>query len=185
MELLIDGRRVPVRGGDTVLAAARGSGIYLPALCSHPVLTGAEDCGLCLVEVKGIDGPVRACQIRVSEGLQVRTDTPAVRLARREMLKVVLAAHPRACLACVRRPGHSPSQCSGGVPLEELCCELKRVMDFIGLPAGNCAFGKFEVLLPAKPLTANLGCLDKGGCRVIGAGETPAAATAGARTHRP
>jgi len=42
MNLTIDGTKVTVEKGTTVLEAARGAGIYIPALCSHPNLPSSR-----------------------------------------------------------------------------------------------------------------------------------------------
>ncbi|HUW65678.1 MAG TPA: FAD-dependent oxidoreductase [Spirochaetia bacterium] len=158
MDFLIDGRMVTGRQGDSLLAAAREAGIYLPALCSHPALPPAGECGLCLVEVTGVAGPVKACQTSVVQGMEVRTDTPAVRDSRRENLKAILATHPHACLTCAQREGCSRTQCSSNVPVEERCCELLgscelgQVADFLGIPADTPRYRAAGLVPVPEPL---------------------------------
>jgi formate dehydrogenase alpha subunit len=88
--LIIDGRTVDVPSGQTVLEAARTAGIIIPSLCYHPDLSVDGSCRLCLVEVEQMPGQVAACALPVSEGLVVRTETPALAESRRFVLEMLL-----------------------------------------------------------------------------------------------
>jgi formate dehydrogenase alpha subunit len=90
----IDGRTIDARPGQTVLEAARDAGIVIPTLCYHKDLSVPGSCRLCLVEVEGLSGrQVAACALRVSEGLAVRTETPALVQSRRFVLSLLLARY--------------------------------------------------------------------------------------------
>ena len=43
MNVTIDGTKITVEKGTTVLQAARGAGICIPALCSHPNLPSSRE----------------------------------------------------------------------------------------------------------------------------------------------
>ncbi|MCG6963060.1 MAG: FAD-dependent oxidoreductase [Acidobacteria bacterium] len=145
----IDGKRIEADEGDTVLAAALASNIYIPHLCSHPDLPpgrsatpseavyrageriehdgGSEPfdgCGLCFVEVEGYNEPQHACDLPAHEGTVVRTDSPELTALRRQRLAVILAHHPHACITCAQKEGCSREPCSTGVPVTERCCPL-------------------------------------------------------------
>ncbi|MDI3538245.1 MAG: NADP-reducing hydrogenase subunit HndD, partial [Bacillota bacterium] len=81
--LTIDGREVQAAKGMTVLEAARAAGIKIPTLCYHPELKPEGACRLCVVEVKGAKSLVASCVMPVSNGMEVYTNTPFVREARR------------------------------------------------------------------------------------------------------
>lgn len=100
--LTIDGRIVQAPSGSTVLQAARQLGIMVPSLCYHPDLTVRAVCRICVVEVKGARTLQAACSYPVSEGLEVRTNTPRVRSARKVNLELLLSTHPFECPTCVR-----------------------------------------------------------------------------------
>ncbi len=51
VELTIDGNKVRVVEGTSVLEAAREMGIIIPTLCYYPGLTSYGECRVCLVEV--------------------------------------------------------------------------------------------------------------------------------------
>jgi formate dehydrogenase alpha subunit len=86
----IDGRTVSVATGRTVLQAAQDAGITIPTLCYHKDLTPVGSCRLCLVEVDGAAGLVAACVRPVTEGMVVRTETPALAERRRFVLELLL-----------------------------------------------------------------------------------------------
>lgn len=98
--LTIDG--VPVRAaeGTSVLRAAGSAGIAIPHFCYHPAFPAEGSCRMCLVEIEGLPKLELACATAVKEGLTVRTDTPRVRAARKDVLEFLLADHPLDCPIC-------------------------------------------------------------------------------------
>ena len=148
IQLTIDTKAVEVERGKTVLQAAQGAGIYIPAICAHPDLPPApglkasgviylggqpfqssehqaeyHGCKLCLVEVEGVKEPVTSCNLPAAEGMVVHTDTPKVQELRRENLKALLSKHPHTCFTCKQREGCSPFEsCPNSVPIRERCC---------------------------------------------------------------
>ena len=117
VKLIIDGREVKARKGETVLEAAHSAGIYIPALCAHPDLAPFGACRLCIVEIEGMPGFPTSCTAAVEEGMVVRTKTPKLQNLRRNTLELILSEHPYFCLTCP----------------ENLHCELQRVAYYIGL----------------------------------------------------
>lgn len=100
--LSIDGRQVKAAPGSTLLEAARLIGINIPTLCYLADLSPEGSCRVCVVEVEGIRSLVTACTHPVSEGLAVRTNTAAVREARRAVVELLLANHPYECASCYK-----------------------------------------------------------------------------------
>ena len=101
MTLTIDGVEVEAPAGASVLNAATAAGLYIPALCAHPDLPpagqrGAGDggCNLCMVEIDGIDGVVKACSTTVTAGMTVTTKSAAIQEVRQANLAKVLGPHP-------------------------------------------------------------------------------------------
>ena len=76
--LKIDDRDVTVPPGTLVIEAARRMGIEVPSFCYFPGLSLQAACRMCLVEVEKMPKMMTACTLPVSEGMIVRTDTPAV-----------------------------------------------------------------------------------------------------------
>ncbi|MCH4178940.1 MAG: [FeFe] hydrogenase, group A [Megasphaera sp.] len=96
----INGLTVTAPAGSTILEAARSAGIYIPTLCYHPDLVPEGACRLCIVEASGARGLVASCCYPVSEGMVVKTNTTKVREARKMVMELLLANHPKDCLAC-------------------------------------------------------------------------------------
>ena len=98
----IDGRTVQVEEGTTVLEAALQEGIRIPTLCNLKGINNIGACRMCLVE-DGKSGRLQAsCVLPVSEGMEIKTNTPKVLQARRAVLELILSDHDRSCLTCKR-----------------------------------------------------------------------------------
>ncbi|HEY51637.1 MAG TPA: FAD-dependent oxidoreductase [Dehalococcoidia bacterium] len=149
MRLTIDGKTIEASEEMTVLEAARAAGIYIPAICAHPMLTPDGSCRLCLVEIESMEETALACKAGVAADMVVHTDTPRVKEERKEALKNLLAHHPCECLICERRDRCGPYDiCLRNVAVTQRCvlcpyndqCELQQVVDYIGLEGEELAW---------------------------------------------
>ena len=102
VNVTIDGRKLQAPKSATVLTAAQAAGINVPSLCYHPELRPEGACRVCVVEVEGAKSLVASCVYPVNEGMVVRTNTAAVREARKAVVELLLANHPQDCLSCQR-----------------------------------------------------------------------------------
>lgn len=102
VKLKINGIEVEAPVGSTVLEAARLAGVEIPTLCYLKDLNAIGACRICVVEVKGARSLVASCVYPVSAGMEVFTNTPAVRKARKMTLELILSNHRMECLTCVR-----------------------------------------------------------------------------------
>ncbi|MCR4401848.1 MAG: NADH-dependent [FeFe] hydrogenase, group A6 [Firmicutes bacterium] len=100
--LTIDGRKVEVDAGTSILDAAKKLGVDIPTLCHHPDLAVQAVCRICVVDIEGQKLLQPACAFPVQDGMVVYTNTPRVRQARKLNLELLLARHPQDCLQCVR-----------------------------------------------------------------------------------
>lgn len=100
--LTIDGQEVRVPEGTTVLEAARKAGIDIPTLCYLKEINKIGACRVCLVEIENTRGLQASCVYPVGEGMKVRTNTPAIREARKAVVELILSNHPMECLTCNR-----------------------------------------------------------------------------------
>ena len=99
-KLTIDGKTIEMPKGATILQAAQELGIYIPRYCYHPSLSVSGTCRMCAVEVEKAPKLQIACATEIAEGMIVRTDTAAVKKARRDVLEFLLANHPVDCPIC-------------------------------------------------------------------------------------
>ncbi|MDD5770920.1 MAG: NADH-dependent [FeFe] hydrogenase, group A6 [Candidatus Omnitrophica bacterium] len=100
--LRIDGKDYECDAGITILDACVKAGIHIPTLCYLEGLSQEAACSICLVEVKGAKTLLRSCVTPVGKGMEIFTNTPRVRNARRLNLELLLAGHPKDCLVCDR-----------------------------------------------------------------------------------
>lgn len=114
VRLTIDGRVVSVPRGFTVMRAAHRAGITIPSLCFLKHFNPIGACRICVVEVKGAKTLVASCVHPVENGMEVFTNTPRVRAARKKTLQLMVSNHDRKCLSCAR---------SGSCELQRLCRE--------------------------------------------------------------
>jgi len=102
VRLTVDGIAVDVPAGSTILQAAAKAGVDIPTLCHHPDQTVKGLCRVCVVEVEKSRTFQTACTYPVAEGMVVKTNTPAIREARRVIVELILSRHPQDCLSCPR-----------------------------------------------------------------------------------
>lgn len=92
VSLRIDGKKVSVPEGTTLLEAARAIGVETPTLCFLETLTPVNVCRLCVMEVEGSRTLAPACSRKAEEGMVVRTDSERVRLSRRLVLEFLASS---------------------------------------------------------------------------------------------
>lgn len=122
----LDGKELPFTPGQTIITAAWKQGIEIPHYCWHPGLSVAANCRMCLVEIMPPPNqkavmldilewdpethdykPQRkpklqpACQIAITEGMDVRSDSSEhVKKARKDVQEFLLLQHPVDCPIC-------------------------------------------------------------------------------------
>jgi len=92
----IDGARVTVAEGATILEAARRAGIWIPTMCHSPALSEQATCRLCLVELERRDGTqlVTACNYPVRKDITVRVQSEKAVRVRAGVMQLMLARSP-------------------------------------------------------------------------------------------
>src|SRR5574340_875518 len=102
VSLTIDGAPVSVPEGTTIMEACQQLGIHIPRLCYHPDLSLMGSCRVCVVEVKDMGFYMTSCSQKVWEGMDVQTNSPDIRQARRDIVELLLDNHPQDCQTCER-----------------------------------------------------------------------------------
>lgn len=100
INLTIDGEKIEVPEGTTILQAASLLNVHIPTLCYHEDQAVKAVCRICVVEVEGQRLLPAACSTPVSEGMVVKTASPKVIAARKNIMELILARHPQDCLNC-------------------------------------------------------------------------------------
>ncbi|NFG58934.1 2Fe-2S iron-sulfur cluster binding domain-containing protein [Clostridium botulinum] len=102
VKLKIDNIDVEVEKGTTILDAAKSFKIQIPSLCYLKDINEIGACRVCIVEVKGKDKLLPACNNVVEDGMEIFTNSPRVRETRRTNIKLILSQHDCHCATCVR-----------------------------------------------------------------------------------
>ena len=98
--ITINGRKLDVPEGQSVLECALEAGIYIPHLCHHPDLSEIGSCRLCVVSVAGVPYPVPACTLKAEDGMVIETENAELAQARTLAMELLLAGHPEDCSTC-------------------------------------------------------------------------------------
>ncbi len=115
VNLTIDGQKVSVPQGTTIMQAAATVGIDIPRLCYLKDINEISACKVCVVEIQGQNRVVTACTTPVQEDLVVYTNSPKARSVRRTNVELILSQHDCLCATCVR---------SGNCSLQKLANDL-------------------------------------------------------------
>jgi NADH-quinone oxidoreductase subunit G len=100
IEIELDGKKVGVAEGSTVMHAAEISGTYIPHFCYHKKLSIAANCRMCLVDIEKMPKPMPACATSVTQGMVVRTKSDKALKAQQSVMEFLLINHPLDCPIC-------------------------------------------------------------------------------------
>ncbi|HLJ65029.1 MAG TPA: formate dehydrogenase subunit alpha [Stellaceae bacterium] len=118
--LTIDGFKVEVTEGTSIMRAAMEAGIKVPKLCATDQLASFGSCRLCLVEIKGRAGTPASCTTPVAEGLEVSTQSARLKNLRRNVMELYISDHPLDCLTCAANGDCELQDMAGAVGLREV-----------------------------------------------------------------
>jgi NADH-quinone oxidoreductase subunit G len=100
VEVEIDGRKVQVPEGSTLMDATRKLDIYVPHFCYHRKLSIAANCRMCLVDVEKAPKPLPACATPATQGMIVHTANNKAKQAQMGVMEFLLINHPLDCPIC-------------------------------------------------------------------------------------
>lgn len=120
VNLTIDNIPVSCKEGTTIMDAAASIGIPIPHLCYLKGVNEIAACRVCVVEVRGTERLVPACDNAVAEGMTIFTNSPRVRETRRVNVELLMSQHSGECMSCVR---------SGNCSLQTLANDLNILDD--------------------------------------------------------
>lgn len=103
--ITINGARQPIYAGESLLHAIRSAGCELPTLCSDARVKPCGSCRMCLVEVEvegsehpGSSRTIASCTTPATDGLSIRTHTPALEAGRKAELAMLAERYPESAV---------------------------------------------------------------------------------------
>lgn len=100
INFIMNGKKITVEKGKTILQAARDNDIDIPTLCYDENLSVFGGCRLCVVEVEGSKKLVASCATKAKEGMVIHTESAKVVKTRKDIIGLLLSNHPVDCLTC-------------------------------------------------------------------------------------
>ena len=98
IEVAIDGKKISVERGTTILDAAKSLGVRIPTLCHHEGLSPEGNCRVCTVEIetRGRKKLVASCMFPIMGPLSVETASERAVNARKFVIQLLLNRNPKA-----------------------------------------------------------------------------------------
>jgi len=105
----------------TILEACNRVNIKIPTLCFLKEINEIASCRICVVEVVGRKNLVTSCTTKISDGLEILTNSKKVIDSRKTTLELILSNHNKDCLSCSKN-GH---------------CELQKLCEIYNVDANK------------------------------------------------
>lgn len=112
INIKLNGQTVSGFEGETIYECATRHGIDIPTLCHDPRIEPFSSCYVCVVEVAGMRGHQPSCSTYIAPGMEINTETAAVKEARKSALELLLSNHYADCL------GPCKQTCPAGVDVQ-------------------------------------------------------------------
>ncbi len=142
VQITINGKKLDVPAGITILDAAAQIGCEIPTLCRDKEHDRPfTSCYICLAQVEGMGRMVPACGTNVRDGMVVDVDNDEVRKARKTGLELLLSDHNADCKA----------------PCHKGCPAHADVQGYVGAIAAEDFETSMEILRKKIPLPGSLG----------------------------
>ncbi len=120
INITVNNKAYEVDGGVTILKALNSVNVHVPTLCYLKDINEVGACRMCMVEVTGMRNLQPACVTEIADGMEIFTHTQRVKNARRDNLSLILSAHDRKCLTCVRNGNCELMQVAHELRIDEL-----------------------------------------------------------------
>lgn len=102
-KIIIDNQEVITKDKISVLEAAESIGVTIPTLCYLKDYSHYTSCMLCVVTDKKSNKLIPSCSIIVEEGMEIETDSPRIKAARKDTIDMLLSEHVGDCEATCTR----------------------------------------------------------------------------------
>ena len=120
----INNNKIVCESGKTIMAVARGNGIFIPGLCGHPDFPPKANCRVCVVEIEGRKNLQTACSVKAENGMKILTDSERVKKVRNLNIELIFAEHIEKCPTCIWR-----TNCTLLAMADRYKIEIKRFPD--------------------------------------------------------
>jgi formate dehydrogenase major subunit len=118
--LTIDGQRISVPEGTSIMRAAMEAGTQIPKLCATDMVDAFGSCRLCLVEIEGRTGTPASCTTPAINGLVVHTQSERLKKLRKGVMELYISDHPLDCLTCAANGDCELQDMAGAVGLRDV-----------------------------------------------------------------
>ncbi|MBI2428826.1 MAG: (2Fe-2S)-binding protein [Ignavibacteriales bacterium] len=98
IRIIIDGKEYLSRSGVYLIDVARENRIFIPTLCNISGVKPRGACRMCTVSVNG--RYMTACTTPVSEGMEIKTNTPDLHDLRKAILEIMFVEGNHICPVC-------------------------------------------------------------------------------------
>src|ERR1044072_6042584 len=98
--LTIDGRKITVPEGTSIMRAAMEMGTQIPKLCATDMVDAFGSCRMSVAGVQRPAGTAGSCTTLVAPGLVVHTHTQRLKEIRKGVMELYIPDHPLDCLTC-------------------------------------------------------------------------------------
>ncbi|MEA1987496.1 MAG: 2Fe-2S iron-sulfur cluster-binding protein [Candidatus Marinimicrobia bacterium] len=113
-KIIIDGKELDAKHGQTILEVATDNGIYIPTLCNYDGLKPQASCRICSVKVNGRF--MTACTTIVSPKMEIENNTKELNNYRKIIVETMFVTGNHFCPSCEK---------SGNCELQALAYRLK------------------------------------------------------------
>ncbi len=99
LNIILNGKIVQGKKGETILELCKRFGIEIPTLCNDVRLEPFSSCYVCVVEVEGMRGLQPSCSTKIADGMKIITNSEKVIKSRKSALELMLSNHYADCVA--------------------------------------------------------------------------------------
>ncbi len=102
-KILIDNQEVILKDNTSILHAAEAAGVTIPTLCYLKGYAHYTSCMLCVVVDKKTNKLIPSCSVYAEDGMEIETDSPRIKAARKDTIDMLLSEHVGDCEATCSR----------------------------------------------------------------------------------
>jgi len=100
LKIKINNKEVTFKAGETLFQVAKKAGYFIPTMCHMEGCKPTGACRVCIVEDAKSHRLIASCSFPAEDGMEILTDSPAIRTSRKTIIELMLANHPQDCLTC-------------------------------------------------------------------------------------